>query len=1119
MSSIESSSTTLRPANVAGQGQHRARFTDTELAELVERSSTLKERLGPDMAAADAPTTQMDAQRDSRLDRWCERSAGADWETFEKRLAWDGLSLDDARSVVGSVRLTSSARLPTWTDTLQACLSETTAGVPVRSERFFKESEPLPFEHLIAHFVRVGRRMLATKGGKRWRRMTDRAMVCLERSLLRSLSTLSGQLLYSQFTIHRALSVFSVTGVDGDEKLTSTKVEDHPDSEYQAFVREMCGPELKTLFLEYSVFARLVATTIDAWVRNSAALLDRLHADWSELVSTFTDGAADTIVHISPGLSDPHCGGAATHIVELSDNSRIVYKPKDLGLCLAFQQLIGWCNKRGLSPKLQPIRLLPRAGYGWVEFIKKEACRSEADAKRFYWRSGALLCLVHKLNGSDFHHGNVIAYGEHPVLIDLEALMTPRLGQGPGSQPEKRVAPARITDSVLATSMLPTWARKKSPGGDDSFLNLGGFFGKELQNVRRPGWTGTNTDRMSPGYHKAESNGCLNLPELDGETLGATDYLSDIIVGFEDMYELLRSNREALAADEPLSAFANQPVRFLFRNTDIYYTLLRRLRHPQYLREGIDRDIELDVLARGFIGLPTRPAHWAVVAAEVADMNRLDIPVFRSLTTDRALRTAEGKDVGDCFEASGFEVTRHKLSTLDDQDLMLQRELIKASFYTTQVEGFHENGHRSESRGKGSQDVSVLTPEAAVDEAFRIVKKLQLNGIEKRDGSLTWLSVTPDPESGHLSIRGIGGDLHNGRCGLALFFASLESVASGGDVDLRALVSATLQPVIEELVSGGVRTHLGTHWQKIGGTAGVGSYVYGLTKIGTLLGDPEVMEAATLAASRITPDKIEADNDLDVVSGAAGAALALLALYRETGDAEASDRALQCGRHLLNRRAIEPNSGLRAWRTPANRFESGFAHGAAGIAHALLELYRHTKESEFLDAALEAFAFERTLFVSDAANWRPYPSWQQEGERSRNDLWSTWCRGATGIGLARAANIEFLTAEERLDVEAAVRTTKAHLSSGVDHVCCGDIGRLHFMMVAADAFGQPELADEALIAAERLLARSRRRGGYALTADRQELLKPGFLQGLSGIGQTLLQITHPERFPNVQLLK
>lgn len=1093
-------------------------FTEGELRKIAERASTLRERLGSSFTSADADA-QEDARYDARLKRWCERAAGGDWGLFEKRLAWDGLDLDQARRAVRPVRLKTP--LPPWTQTLQDCVTEASAGQPILKARFFDDEEPLPFEHLIAHFVRVGQRRLMSKSAHGWRHVTDRALGCLERNLLRTLFALCAQALYVNFVVYRAIGFAegkeAVNG-SADASGAFARTNDADDAAYRAFSHTMCGPELRAFFLEYSVLARLMATSIEAWVVNSAQFLERLDADWNQLVRVYASGDPGPVTHVSHGLSDPHGGGATTHVLVFSTGLRLVYKPKNLGLCAAYQEFLAWCNEQGFEPAFQPMKVLTRPAYGWVEYIAAKACRSEAEARHFFQRSGALLCAVYALNGEDFHHENVIADGGQAILIDLEVLMCPLIDQALAPQRKRLVTDHRLTNTVLLTGLLPIWVRNATREKKPSFTNVGGLFGGTSQTFERFGWTAINTDRMSAGFKTVEKGRDDNLATLKGKTLNAADYLSNIIGGFEQMYELLRSNAEVLVEKEgPLSAFADQSGRFLFRTTGIYASMLRRLRHPNYLREGIDRDIELEALARGYVELAERPSYWPVVEAEIADLNRRDVPLFKLITTSRHLRSAEGEDLGACFQSSGYEVVRSKLMALDREDLALQRELIRASFYTLQVEDVHEGGKASDAGEQGQPQALTLTPDLAIEEARQIVEKLQRAGIKTDEGFMTWMSLVFDPASGHFRIREVGHNLHDGRCGLALFFTALASVTSEAS-ELRALISTTLRPVIEHFTDG-APFETGAKWQKIGGTVGLGSFVYSLTRVGALLDDAAAIEAARIAASRITPDKIAADDDLDIVSGAAGAVLGLLALYRETGEAGTLETALQCGQHLLASRAVEPGSGLRAWRTLQGQFRTGFSHGAAGIAHALAELYCVTKEREFLAAALEAFAFERTLFVPDVENWYPYRAWSQETGRSPDALWSTWCHGATGIGLARAANLGLFTAEERGDLEAAVRTTKAYLFSGVDHVCCGDMGRICFMATAARALDRPALTDEEMEAARRLLARTYERGNFALTMDGRELLKPGFLQGLSGVGYTLLQITHPEGLPSVPLLR
>ncbi|NEE32664.1 DUF4135 domain-containing protein, partial [Streptomyces sp. SID7982] len=70
---------------------------------------------------------------------------------------------------------------------------------------------------------------------------------------------------------------------------------------------------------------------------------------------------------------------------------------------------------------------------------------------QFYRRQGALLALLHALDGTDLHHENLIACGPHPVLVDVETLFHPPLGPARSADPAARA----LHDSVHRVGLLP----------------------------------------------------------------------------------------------------------------------------------------------------------------------------------------------------------------------------------------------------------------------------------------------------------------------------------------------------------------------------------------------------------------------------------------------------------------------------------------------------------------------------------------------------------------------------------------------------------------------------------------------------------------------------------------
>src|SRR5690606_9751936 len=119
-----------------------------------------------------------------------------------------------------------------------------------------------------------------------------------------------------------------------------------------------------------------------------------------------------------------------------------------------FQRLLTWLNARGAEPVFRTLEVLDRGDHGWVEFVSPAACGSEEEVGRFYRRQGGYLALLHLLEATDFHYENLIAAGEHPVLVDLETLFHPGVEGSELQRSEERVGLA-IQDTVLRVGLLP----------------------------------------------------------------------------------------------------------------------------------------------------------------------------------------------------------------------------------------------------------------------------------------------------------------------------------------------------------------------------------------------------------------------------------------------------------------------------------------------------------------------------------------------------------------------------------------------------------------------------------------------------------------------------------------
>ncbi len=97
------------------------------------------------------------------------------------------------------------------------------------------------------------------------------------------------------------------------------------------------------------------------------------------------------------------------------------------------------------------------------------------------------------------------------------------------------------------------------------------------------------------------------------------------------------------------------------------------------------------------------------------------------------------------------------------------------------------------------------------------------------------------------------------------------------------------------------------------------------------------------------------------------------------------------------------------------------------------------------------------------------------------------------------------------EIEVALVTTLKNLFPSVDHLCCGLCGKLEFLISASRSLNRPELFQVALRALGILLDKTNGQQDFNLFHHLPRgVFNPGFMQGLAGIGYTLLRLMDTE---------
>lgn len=1038
------------------------------LRRIVAGAATIAERLHGDFEPIEGAESADLASE--RLAKWRAKLSGGP-SAFERRLEWLATSPERAAPRLGEVRFTGA--LPPWSQWLARALDAMPAG-PVAP------APACPFGALIAPFVEQARAAIAPAFAPCF---ASTAVEALLADLADELSHIAAPSFYLKFSAMRAARSGAEPG--------STAI-------YDQFLRGMLSGGIRDFLLEYPVLARLLAVTLADFIDNSIAMARALSEDIADLARHFAAGRPPgKVVGLRSSLSDRHNGGRTVSLLEFASGLRLVYKPRDIGIERAWFDLLAELNARGGEFGL--LRVVARPEHGWVEFAAPAPCADAADLAHYYRRAGMLLAALYAVEASDCFFENIVARGAWPLLIDMETLMHPVIRGRPDLSPAEAIADDILFNSVFRAGFLPAW--EMGPAGHCVDISgLAAAPGQVTSYVKRV-WRDANSDAMRLAQQPISVDRDDHLPTLDGRHARVADHVDAVIQGFAHGYRLIMADAaEWIAPGGVAQRFARSEIRFVFHATRIYGLVLKRLGAPRHMRSGAERSIEMDVISRFYLESHKQDRFAPILAAEIAALDRLDIPKFTVRADQRSLLLPTGVLLEGIFEESAIERVQRRIASFGEDDLRLQSEFIRASLGLASAVMRHEPVPAAEA----IDEVAAFDPAELIAEARAIGAELSARAILSGEGGATWIAPQLLPGANRHEFRPLRMDLYSGLAGVAVFFAALDRVTGTG----RALALAALAPLRRYLHTADPARMVRDGYT-LGAATGAGSFAASLAWCAELLDAPVLCREAIDFSTRIPPQWIRDDDAFDVMAGSAGAILGLLCLYRRSGDPGVLAKAVACGDHLLDQ-AVAAGVGI-TWPSPGGGpYLTGFSHGAAGIAAALDRLGAAAAAPRFLDAAERAIAYENSVFDPARGNWPDLRHGRPEEPRFMH----SWCHGAPGIGLGRAIGAG--AHNRRADLDVALRTTDLHGIGDRDGLCCGALGRAELFAVKAVRDRDHAAEARARHWAAQVVYRKRRANGYRLTGrGGQEFFDPSFFQGLSGIGYQLLRIADPHRLPSI----
>lgn len=1038
-----------------------------------------------------------------RLASWCKSSASGDWELFAKRLERDQIEFKDVLARFSNVKISikDEGLLP-WMYDVQWFYGLLTQATKESINVDLNPNNQVAFQEIFLSLLQgVNAELKKITPPKALECFTPDAMSDFNFALLKQLSDLFSPLLYSLF-------IKDLKGLSTDGKLLPSDA-DINTNHYTDFIHRLQKGELERIFNEKPVLLRLLAAITRQWIDTTGELINRLENDLELIERKLLHSKSPVKVSAIEGdLSDPHNLGHSVRIIGFDNGSKIVYKPKDLGLDLVWIDFIKHLN--GLNPpvQLRVVNTIACDGYGWCEFIQHESCHSEDEIRLFYERSGAWLIIFHLLASSDMHYENIIASGSHPVPIDLETILQPSLPEFELKNPAygaTNLTIDKIQNSVLTVGMLPAYTKSHK----NQLFDMGGLNARSGTALASD-WKNINTNGMRWVQYQINIDTNTNVPYIDSNYAKFGDYKSEFIKGFEEYAHFLLAQKDTAYLQKLWENFSDLPVRKVLRPTRFYYALLQRLKDHRSMDDGIKWSIQADFLARLGDWDEHTDLLWPLHKSERDALLNLNVPFFLSPSDGHILFDTFGHSIVTPA-TPGLQRAQKRWETLSKDEIDWQSLIIQisTSFVSSSIQQEPKRNRHRHDCVLQSGSIYEINNKDLINELERIIN--QIEGRAFQDAvSISWLGLDWMQDSEVAQLVPLGHDLYSGMSGIALFLAAYQYQFH--DETSIKLLKKILNGLHEQ-----IHASTSARWARslgIGGTAGIGSIIYVLVNIATLLDDDEILEDAIAASKLYTKELIHADQGLDVISGSAGAILCLLALYRQTQSPDVLEKAVLCGEHLLNTPRIG-EVGSRTWvglglgNSPLN----GMSHGAAGFAYALSSLHQVTQRDDFADAAEECLAYERAQYDETEFNW-PDLRGNADGKQLKM-MTCQWCHGAPGIGLARIGQVKAGAPLNLLkaDIENASICAERNWPNTIDALCCGTLGGIEFLREAGDILNNEKIQQLAINRLKEIIATRYEHGKYAMGVGGNQF-NLGFFKGLSGVGYTLLRGLNPS-LPNV----
>jgi type 2 lantibiotic biosynthesis protein LanM len=850
---------------------------------------------------------------------------------------------------------------------------------------------------------------------------------------------------------------------------------------------------------DYPILVRRITEEADNWLHHSFQFVNRLAKDYADLVGTLFDGDASKVGQIQRaefGAGDTHRGGRTVAIITFKSGKKVVYKPRPLTIDMHFQNFLAWVSdKSGLDFK--QMHILNRGHYGWVEFMTHESCSDTEGVKNYYRRIGGYTAILYALEATDFHYENIVANGEHPVLIDLESFFHPYFPiEGLGTNQANET-------TVLRTGLLPNRITLRD---EESSVDISGLTDVEGQKglMEISIMEGIGTDNVKIIKQFGHLKGSKNVPLLRGQKVVMNDdYVASIKEGFETIYRVFMDNKSEFR--KILTQFKDDEIRVIFRDTFVYAHLLEESTHPQILRNGMECERHFDWL---WATVPDYALIKRIVKHEKQDLLRGDVPLFTTKVNSRHLWYNDDQYIENFFDGTGLTLINNRLDKLTEEDLERQLWVVEASLTTSiHVKKMsNEEAQTTIFQKINPLDFDQTALKSRLLEEAKKVGDYLIKHAFVGETEAQWVGLKMEDDN-TCRLMPMLHDLFSGAAGEILFLAYLGEAT--GEEKYKILAEKALNSLLLRV------KHQPETVRLLGLYTGWGSIVYLMTHLAYIWKRNDLVQQVEDFYDTIDFNSLfEVDKLYSLVNGSAGFAIANLKFYQAFGSQKALALAKQAANYLLCE-VKEYGEGL-GWKIASNVPLTGMAHGAAGFALVFDQMFKVTGDTKYSNTVQRLLVYEQTLFVEDQQNWQDCRDMITRQFPDKTICSTGWAHGAPGIGLSRLVlqNSPYLDNEKiKEDLAIAQKTTLARGFSKNHNLTMGSFGSMEFLHAYGLINGDKAILEKSYTIANAYLNHIAENGWNCGMPN--GLVTPGLMSGITGIGYQCLRMAMPETTPSV----